>query len=83
MAWPVACTPLGVFDDVAPTVHRLPGIDADALAAGIHDLLGDPERLAARAKAQSDLLRVSNWHTVSKRLWNFLQAPPVLDLLGS
>lgn len=78
---PVACTPLGVFDDVASTVHMLPGIDADALAAGIRDLLDDRARLASRARAQADLLQASNWRTVSKRLWNFLQAPPVMDLL--
>ena len=78
---PVACTPLGVFDDVASTVHMLPGLDAGSLATGIRALLGDEERLAVRAKAQAELLQASNWRTVSQRLWDFLQAPPVLDLL--
>ena len=78
---PVACTPLPIFDDVGPIVHRLPGTDADQIAAGIDALLGDPERLDSHAALQDAWLENHAWPALSRRLWNMLQAPPILDLL--
>ena len=78
---PVACTPLPIFDDVGPIVHRLPGTDADQIAAGIDALLGDPERLDSHAALQDAWLENHAWPALSRRLWNMMQAPPILDLL--
>lgn len=38
---PVAVTPLGIFDDVAPAVHFLPGTSPQAIADGIWTLAQD------------------------------------------
>lgn len=38
---PVAVTPLGIFDDVAPAVHFLPGTSPQAIADGIWKLAQD------------------------------------------
>ena len=80
---PVTCTPLSIFDDIAEVVHRLPGTSAEAIEAGIEELLGAPQRLASLGSRQAAWLAEYDWRVVSRRLWNMLQAPPVIDLVAA
>ena len=80
---PVACTPLSIFDDIAAVTHRLPGTAPEAIAAGIEDLLGTPQRLASLATRQAAWLAEHDWQVVSQRLWNMLRAPAITDLVAA
>ena len=79
----MSCAPLSIFDDIAEVVHRLPGTSAEAIEAGIEELLGAPQRLASLASRQAAWLAEYDWQVVSHRLWNMLQAPPVIDLVAA
>ncbi len=80
---PVACTPLPIFDDVDRAVHRLPGVEAADIAVGVDELLRDEERLASVMSEQERFVESCNWTVLSQRLWNILQAPPILDLVAA
>ena len=69
---PVAVTPLAIFDDVADAVHRLPGTDPQALAAGIHALLKDPATLSAQTAKAAQWMASRQWPLLSTRLLNTL-----------
>jgi glycosyltransferase involved in cell wall biosynthesis len=73
---PVAVTPLSIFGDVASAVARLPGVDADALAGGIGELLRQlrekeiAQDYAGRARAYVDR---HNTRRLSRRLRNLIE----------
>lgn len=71
---PVACTPLGIFDDVAEAVAFLPGTAPEELAAGIHALLQDTQRRQERQRAAADWLAAHDWQRLSLRLKGLLTA---------
>ena len=71
---PVACTPLGIFQDVAAVTHQLPGIMPGELAAGISALLEDQNRIQALTGRQMAWLAQHDWPVLSKRLWNILRS---------
>lgn len=79
---PVACTPLHIFDDVASVVHRLPGTSVDDLEQGIEALLNDEDRLNGHSERQTRWLAEHEWPAVSRRFWDMLRAPPLLDLVA-
>ncbi|HEY1908021.1 MAG TPA: hypothetical protein VGG91_18380, partial [Myxococcaceae bacterium] len=70
---PVACTPSEIFDDVRSVVHTLPGFDPASLARGLAELLGDPDRLASRQKAQDAWLETHDWGVLARRLSGLLR----------
>ena len=65
---PVVCTPLGIFNDVADTVHFLPDITPEAIAMGLFDLVSDPERLDGMQQKQHEWLQAHAWERVGERL---------------
>jgi glycosyltransferase involved in cell wall biosynthesis len=69
---PVAVTPLSIFDDVAEAVHKLPGTDADALAAGIQRVLADSSALAQQADRAKQWAASRHWPLLSVRLMNLI-----------
>ncbi len=71
---PVACTPLPIFDDVDAVVHRLPGIDPEALAEGLAKLLADEGALASRQAAQQRWIARNAWPAVADRFERVLRA---------
>ena len=75
---PVVVTPIPIFDDVSPAVHKLDGIVPEAIAQGLESFLqsvasGDPAFL----KAEED---ASNWRNthgfdcIAERLYGILSA---------
>jgi len=79
---PVACTPLHIFDDVASVVHRLPGTTAEELEHGIETLFNDVDRLNSHADRQARWLAEHEWPAASRRFWDMLRAPPIVDLVA-
>lgn len=77
---PVAVTPLAIFDDVSEAVHRLPGINAQALASGIRALLDDPHALQQQASKTAHWVASRQWPLLSARLLNSIDglANPLL-----
>lgn len=71
---PTACTPLRIFDDVAPVVHTLPGTDPTALAQGIGELLADAEKRASREEAQQRWIVHNAWPALADRMERVLRA---------
>ncbi|MBC7357616.1 MAG: glycosyltransferase [Desulfacinum sp.] len=71
---PVAVTPLPIFRDVREVVHELPGTSAADLARGILALLGDRERLHARARAQEAWLAAHRWPAAAERLEGLIRS---------
>lgn len=71
---PTACTPLGIFDDVASVVHFLPGTRPDDLAHGIRELLADPKRRLALHDQQARWVARHVWPAVADRLERVLRA---------
>ncbi|ROR03150.1 glycosyltransferase family 4 protein [Desulfosoma caldarium] len=71
---PTACTPLGIFDDVASVVHFLPGTDPEALAQGIGDLLADPSKRHALQDQQTRWVARHAWPVVAHRMERVLRA---------
>lgn len=69
---PVAVTPLPIFDDVAGAVHTLPGIEPDALARGIIELLNDPKEIARQAAKTQQWVASREWPLLSVRLLNLI-----------
>lgn len=71
---PVACTPLGIFDDVADTVAFLPGCTPADLAAGIASLLDAPKRRRELQERSAHWLAAHDWPRLSLRLKGMLTA---------
>lgn len=69
---PVAVTPLSIFDDVAEAVHRLPGTEPKAIAAGIRALLDDPRVLELQAGKTEQWAASRQWPVLSVRLLNLI-----------
>ncbi len=69
---PVAVTPLSIFDDVADGVHRLPGVDAAAMAAGMSELLADDSALAALRERGVRWCDARRWPRVAVRLLDLI-----------
>lgn len=65
---PVAVTPIPIFDDVRPAVHTLPGVDPEAIARGVLELISDVDLLQGRTRAQGDWLKAHAWPSLSRRL---------------
>ncbi|MGQ3671967.1 glycosyltransferase [Xanthobacter sp. TB0136] len=65
---PVACTPLPIFEDIAPIVRTLPGISPDALACGLLEMLADREALKAQQQAQVKWAGQLIWPIMTRRL---------------
>lgn len=68
---PTAVTPLAIFDDVAPAVFTLPGVDRDSLAGGIAHLLEAFDEQARRAAAHArtaDFVAARGATQLSRRL---------------
>lgn len=69
---PVACTPLGIFDDVSDAVAFLPGTTPSELEQGIRTLLDDAQH---RKQVQQDAaawLAAHDWPRLSQRLHGLL-----------
>lgn len=64
----VAVTPLDIFADVQGAVARLPGTAPNALARGIHALLGNQQQRIALQHKQQQWLATYNWSAVGKTL---------------
>ncbi|WP_240043632.1 glycosyltransferase family 4 protein [Pseudomonas rhizoryzae] len=60
---PVLCTPLDIFEDVDEAVYRLPGTDAQAIAAGLREQL-----LTPRPARQGAWLESHAWPAISSRV---------------
>jgi len=71
---PVACTPLGIFDDVADAVAFLPGTAPAELAKGISELLADETRRRSLQKDAAAWLSAHDWSRLSLRLHGLLTA---------
>lgn len=65
---PVACTPLGIFDDVADAVAFLPGTSPRELGQGIRALLDDAEGCQRLQQDAADWLVAHDWTRLSQRL---------------
>ena len=65
---PVAVTPIPIFDDVRPVVHTLPGVDPEAIARGVLDLVSNVDLLQGREPAQTNWLKAHAWPSLSRRL---------------
>jgi len=66
---PVLCTPLDIFEDVDEAVYRLPGTDAQAIAAGLREHLA-----AGRPARQGEWLRSHAWPAISTRIDGLFRA---------
>ncbi|GLI45399.1 glycosyltransferase [Methanoculleus bourgensis] len=67
---PVLCSPLPIFDDVAPVVHYLPGTDLESIAKGIISFLqGHQSQII---ESQSDWLWSHRWKQLANRLMNVI-----------
>lgn len=66
---PVLCTPLDIFEDVDEAVYRLPGTDAQAIAAGLREHLA-----AERPARQVEWLRSHAWPAISTRVDGLFRA---------
>ncbi|MDR6180810.1 glycosyltransferase involved in cell wall biosynthesis [Pseudomonas sp. SORGH_AS 211] len=66
---PVLCTPLDIFEDVDEAVYRLPGTDAQAIAAGLREHLA-----AGRPSRQGEWLRSHAWPAISTRIDGLFRA---------
>lgn len=71
---PVACTPLGIFDDVAEAVAFLPGTVPTELASGIRELLGDAPRRQRLQQDATAWLAAHDWQRLSLRLSGLIDA---------
>lgn len=71
---PVACTPLGIFDDVAEAVAFLPGTASAELACGIRQLLDDTGRRQRLQQDAAAWLAAHDWPRLSRRLQGLLTA---------
>ncbi|MGM0986223.1 MAG: glycosyltransferase [Pseudomonadota bacterium] len=71
---PVACTPLGIFDDVAEAVAFLPGTAPAELAAGIRTLLDDAGQRQRLQQDAAAWLTAHDWPRLSQRLQGLLTA---------
>lgn len=71
---PVACTPLGIFDDVAEAVAFLPGTAPAELAAGIRPLLDDAGQRQRLQQEAAAWLAAHDWPRLSQRLQGLLTA---------
>lgn len=82
---PVAVTPLAIFDDVDGVVHRLPGTDPEALAAGIAELAARlraprPDAALRRTVEQAETWFESHrYGRLAARLWARLNHRLVTD----
>lgn len=65
---PVACTPLQIFDDVRACVQHLPGHAPSEIAAGIRELLDDPNKLCACDTGREKWLSRFSWAEVGRRI---------------
>jgi glycosyltransferase involved in cell wall biosynthesis len=73
---PVACTPVGIFNDVKDVVRFLPGMSPREMAKGIRHLLRDPRALEQKVKAQQAWLRVHDWAVIGTRLSALVREKP-------
>ncbi|MEQ5801215.1 glycosyltransferase [Halomonas sp. H10-9-1] len=71
---PVACTPLGIFDDVAEAVAFLPGTAPAELASGIRELLDDRRRRERLQQDAAAWLAAHDWPRLSQRLHGLMTA---------
>ncbi|MFC2992546.1 glycosyltransferase [Halomonas tibetensis] len=77
---PVACTPLGIFDDVSDAVAFLPGTAPAELASGIRKLLDDAQRCQRLQQDAAAWLAAHDWPQLSLRLQGLIGAlaqPPL------
>jgi len=86
---PVLCSPLPIFDDVAPVIRYLPGIDPESIAEGITSILQENQHVLR--ESQFDWLRSHSWKHLAHRLMNIIVSlhqpdqaisPPDTDLSG-
>jgi len=75
---PVAVTPLPIFDDVTPAVFTLPGIDSEAIADGIWDIVEKIQNSSTEIQQKkAATARWCNDHQYDKlacRLYGMIQA---------
>jgi glycosyltransferase involved in cell wall biosynthesis len=69
---PVACTPLGIFDDVAEAVSFLPGTTPAELEQGIRALLDDADHRRQVQQKAAGWLTAHDWPRLSQRLHGLL-----------
>ncbi len=65
---PVACTPLPIFDDIAPVAHRLPGFTPRELADGIVQLLAGDLLRHEEPPAVREWKEARAWPACAQRL---------------
>ncbi|MGE4373709.1 MAG: glycosyltransferase [Xanthobacter sp.] len=70
---PVACTPLPIFEDVAPITRTLPGISPDELATGLSDMLADRAALAEQAQRQAQWAAQIIWPVMRNRVESMIR----------
>jgi glycosyltransferase involved in cell wall biosynthesis len=80
---PVACTPLAMFEDVAPVTHGLPGTAAGDLAAGISALLRAPSVRCSLAAQQLEWAKVHSWPVVAARFAQLIRGEFVERLMST
>ncbi|HWW47017.1 MAG TPA: glycosyltransferase [Xanthobacteraceae bacterium] len=79
---PVACTPLQIFDDVAPVSYRFKGTSVADIAEGIRDLFADPAKMDALRARQAEWVQGHSWTGLSERLHNLIRGEAIDRLMS-
>jgi glycosyltransferase involved in cell wall biosynthesis len=69
---PVAVTPVAIFDDAGPAVHRFAAIETAAVATGIDALLRDAKARKSLKAAAGAWLEARSWPSLGQRLRGML-----------
>jgi len=69
---PVACTPLGIFNDVQPCVHFFKGVNPAAIAEGLENILKTKGLKSKKSDMQEKWVNEMRWDRVSYRLANLI-----------
>jgi len=76
---PVAVTPLAIFDDVSPAVHRLPGFAPEQLANGLKALIEDLRNSTTQINKTRQMAEAwcaaHRYPSMAIRMLNILKAP--------
>jgi glycosyltransferase involved in cell wall biosynthesis len=71
---PVACSPLGIFDDIRSVIHLLPGGTPKDIADGIETIISAPAPSKEEAAKLLQWRQAVSWDQLSKRFWRILRA---------
>jgi glycosyltransferase involved in cell wall biosynthesis len=70
---PVICTPLEIFSDVKDIVHTLSGTSSKDIAAGVEQLLLDPDLLKSKQQIQDRWIAAHSWNILGNRLGGMIK----------